>query len=198
MGILLLKVARTRRYGVHCPAQATVNLPPLVPSRNGIDLLLVQLSGLQFDGKVRQRTEKGPTAVHLLFAQMVLQFELRRSRRDVLGKHRSISAFVRALGLLVQYYAFRALKFRIPRWISMMITLLQLSQMIIGFWINVIAWVYKANGVVCQVTNKNLNVSLMMYGTYFLLFAHFFLGSYIFKSSSRGKPSNEPIAKKTD
>ena len=90
---------------------------------------------------------------------MVLQFELRRSRRDVLGKHRSISVFPRPFTLLLQYYAFRALKFRIPRWISMMITLLQLSQMIIGFWINLKAWDYKANGQVCQVTNENLKVS---------------------------------------
>ena len=80
----------------------------------------------------------------------------------------------------------------------MMITLLQLSQMIIGFWINLKAWDYKANGQVCQVTNENLKVSLMMYGTYFLLFAHFFLGSYIFKSAARGTTSNEPIAKKAD
>ncbi|CAF1111411.1 unnamed protein product [Adineta steineri] len=86
-------------------------------------------------------------------------------------------------GVMYTYYAFRALKFRFPRWISMIVTLLQLSQMVIGCWINLKAWQYKQNGETCQVTDENLKVSLVMYGTYFILFAHFFLGSYIFKSS---------------
>ena len=79
------------------------------------------------------------------------------------------------------------MKFRIPRWISMIITLLQLTQMIIGCWINVKAWQYKQNGEQCQVSDENLKVSLIMYGTYFILFAQFFLGSYIVKSSNREK-----------
>ena len=69
----------------------------------------------------------------------------------------------------------------------MIITFLQLTQMIIGCLINIKAWEYKKNGEMCQVTDENLKVSFIMYGTYFLLFAHFFLGSYIFKSSSREK-----------
>jgi len=80
----------------------------------------------------------------------------------------------------------------------MIVTLLQLTQMIIGCWINLKAWQYKNNGEMCQVTDENLKVSLVMYGTYFLLFAHFFLGSYIFKSSSRGKKQKEEIIKKID
>lgn len=87
-------------------------------------------------------------------------------------------------GVMYSYYAFRAMKFRIPRWISMMITLLQLSQMIIGCWINVKAWQYKQNGEFCQVSDENLKYSLIMYTTYFILFAQFFLSSYVFKSSS--------------
>jgi elongation of very long chain fatty acids protein 6 len=79
------------------------------------------------------------------------------------------------------------MKVRIPRLVSMIITFLQLSQMIIGCWINLQAWQYKKNGEICQVTDENLKVSLMMYGTYFLLFAHFFLGSYIFKTKQGNK-----------
>jgi hypothetical protein len=79
----------------------------------------------------------------------------------------------------------------------MIITLLQLTQMIIGCWVNLKAWEYKKNGEMCQVTDENLKVSLVMYGTYFLLFAQFFLGSYIFKAS-RGKKSKEEIIKKID
>ncbi len=72
----------------------------------------------------------------------------------------------------------------------MIITSLQLSQMIIGCWINLQAWQYKKNGEMCQVTDENLKVSLIMYATYFLLFAHFFLGSYIF-TSKRGNKQND-------
>jgi elongation of very long chain fatty acids protein 6 len=78
----------------------------------------------------------------------------------------------------------------VPRWISMIITFLQISQMVIGCWVNFQAWQYKSNGDMCQVTDENLQVSLMMYFTYFLLFGHFFLGSYIFKSK-RSSKSNE-------
>lgn len=64
----------------------------------------------------------------------------------------------------------------------MIITMLQLTQMIIGCWVNLQAWQYKREGEMCHVTDENLKVSLMMYGTYFLLFAHFFFGSYVFKT----------------
>jgi elongation of very long chain fatty acids protein 6 len=93
-------------------------------------------------------------------------------------------------GIMYSYYALRALKFRISRWVSMIITTLQLTQMVIGCGVNLQAWQYKKNGETCQVTEENLKVSLIMYGTYFLLFAHFFLGSYIFKSK-RGEKQNE-------
>jgi len=63
--------------------------------------------------------------------------------------------------------------------------------MIIGCWINLQAWQYKKNGEMCQVTDENLKVSLIMYGTYFLLFAHFFLGSYIFKSKRTSKQGDK-------
>jgi hypothetical protein len=80
----------------------------------------------------------------------------------------------------------------------MIITLLQLTQMIIGCWINLKAWEFKKNGEICQVTDENLKVSLVMYGTYFLLFAQFFLGSYIFKSSRDRKKQKDEVIKKID
>jgi elongation of very long chain fatty acids protein 6 len=79
----------------------------------------------------------------------------------------------------------------------MIITLLQLSQMIIGCWINLQAREYKKNGEMCQVTDENLKVSLIMYGTYFLLFAHFFLGSYIYKTKRANKENDKQQEKKS-
>jgi len=51
--------------------------------------------------------------------------------------------------------------------------------------------IQKKNGEMCQVSDENLKVSLIMYGTYFLLFAHFFLGSYILKSKRRNKQNDK-------
>ena len=123
---------------------------------------------------------------------MVLRIELRRSWSDVFRKIRmKIEKTIFDQILCFQYYMFRALKFRIPRWISMMITLLQLTQMIVGCWINVKAWQYKRNGEVCQVSDENLKYSLIMYATYFVLFAQFFLGTYFFKLSSNRSTIND-------
>jgi len=94
-------------------------------------------------------------------------------------------------GMMYTYYALRAMKFRIPRWVSMQITILQLTQMIIGCYINLQAWQYKKDGEMCQVSDENLKYSLIMYATYFLLFAHFFLGTYITKSTSREKKQKQ-------
>ncbi|CAF4656758.1 unnamed protein product [Rotaria sp. Silwood1] len=98
--------------------------------------------------------------------------------------------------VMYSYYAFRALRFPIPRWISMIVTLLQLIQMVIGCFINIKAWEYKKYGESCQVTDENLKVSFVMYGTYFVLFAQFFFGSYIFKKS-HGKSQKDKIIKKS-
>ena len=73
----------------------------------------------------------------------------------------------------------------------MLITTLQLAQMVIGGWVNYQAWQYKAHGETCQVTDENLKVSLAMYGTYFLLFAHFFLGSYVFRTKRSSKSDDQ-------
>lgn len=72
----------------------------------------------------------------------------------------------------------------------MLITLLQLTQMVIGCWVNIKAWEYTTLDKTCHVTKENVKVSLIMYATYFILFAHFFIGSYIFKTK-RGSAQNE-------
>jgi len=101
-------------------------------------------------------------------------------------------------GVMYSYYAFRAMKFRIPRGVAMLITILQLTQMIVGCYINLQAWQYKKNGEVCHVSEENLKYSLIMYATYFLLFAHFFLGAYVLKSSLKGKKQRQPEQQQND
>ncbi|KAK7475834.1 hypothetical protein BaRGS_00032884, partial [Batillaria attramentaria] len=54
--------------------------------------------------------------------------------------------------LMYTYYALRAMRFRFPKFISIVITTLQLMQMIIGVVINVLTYQAKARGEFCQQT----------------------------------------------
>ena len=117
--------------------------------------------------------------------------------------------------IMYTYYAFRALRYntiiiflsihhqsiicryRVPKIIAMVITSLQLIQMIIGCAVNYMAFNYKQNGknqyhsfiisnqsesvnisltvgtlgMQCGVSDTNLKLSLLMYCSYFVLFA---------------------------
>ncbi|XP_046349903.1 very long chain fatty acid elongase 6-like [Haliotis cracherodii] len=89
--------------------------------------------------------------------------------------------------LMYSYYALRAMRFAIPKSISMVVTALQLVQMIVGCIINI--WIYyiKLDGQYCQQTFENLRYSSMMYFSYFVLFANFFYNAYIDKRNLRKK-----------
>ncbi|KAK7112176.1 very long chain fatty acid elongase 6-like [Littorina saxatilis] len=81
--------------------------------------------------------------------------------------------------LMYSYYALRALRISIPKWISIVITSSQLLQMIVGVCINIMIYQIKGRGEFCQQTYENLNYSSLMYFSYFVLFAHFFYTTYI-------------------
>jgi len=87
--------------------------------------------------------------------------------------------------IMYTYYAFRALRYRVPKIIAMVITSLQLVQMIIGCAVNYIAFSYKQNGMQCGVSDTNLKLSLLMYCSYFVLFARFFYNAYVSKSERK-------------
>ena len=53
----------------------------------------------------------------------------------------------------------------------MVITSLQLVQMVVGCVVNYTAYKLKRRGVQCGVSNTNLQMSLLMYTSYFVLFA---------------------------
>ena len=83
---------------------------------------------------------------------------------------------------MYSYYAFRAMKFRIPKWVQVTVTIFQLSQMVVGCFVNYKAYVYKENGVSCKVSYANIFWSFVMYAVYFALFLHFFCVSYLSKT----------------
>jgi len=66
----------------------------------------------------------------------------------------------------------------------MLITTLQLVQMVIGCVVNYMAFSYKQNGMQCGVSDTNLKLSLLMYTSYFVLFARFFYNAYVSKGTT--------------
>ncbi|XP_033738687.1 elongation of very long chain fatty acids protein 6-like [Pecten maximus] len=81
--------------------------------------------------------------------------------------------------IMYTYYALRAMKFQVPKFISIVITLLQLSQMITGFTVTYLTYQLNQRGIKCSQTEQPIKYGMIMYGTYFILFAHFFYTNYI-------------------
>ena len=82
---------------------------------------------------------------------------------------------------MYSYYALKAMRlFAVPKFVSMFITFLQITQMIIGC--TVTYWAYtiqKENLIGCNVTKKTMDYGMLMYLSYFALFLHFFYKAYI-------------------
>lgn len=78
------------------------------------------------------------------------------------------------------YYALKSLGYSPSKHFAMLITSMQLGQMIIGCFVNVWAAQYLQDGVLdCHVSTTNVKVSIAMYFSYFVLFARFFYKSYL-------------------
>lgn len=83
--------------------------------------------------------------------------------------------------VMYSYYALKALKFKVSRFVAMFITTAQLAQMIMGAAVNIWAYQVKQAGNECHVSYENIKISLIMYTSYFVLFAHFFRRAYMKK-----------------
>ena len=73
----------------------------------------------------------------------------------------------------------------------MIITTLQLIQMVVGTLVNYWTYQMKEDGLECQVSDTNIKLSLLMYISYFVLFARFFYNAYL-------KPKSSEKAQKRD
>ncbi|UJR26072.1 hypothetical protein I4U23_007418 [Adineta vaga] len=87
--------------------------------------------------------------------------------------------------IMYGYFALRAARIHVPGSVQATITLLQLIQMIGGCTVNISAFYYKKNGHYCSTDNTNIVLSLALYASYLLLFAHFFYNSYVRKDSKK-------------
>lgn len=77
------------------------------------------------------------------------------------------------------YYCIRALGLKVPRPIAVMITLSQITQMLIGFLVAGYELVMVITGVPCEMTIGLSIYSSIVYGTYFVLFLFFFFHTYL-------------------
>ncbi|XP_063378954.1 very long chain fatty acid elongase 6 [Cydia fagiglandana] len=105
--------------------------------------------------------------------------------------------------VMYSYYALVSMGKYPPKALAMTITALQLTQMIVGFAINVWAYNYitSATGA-CGISNFNIKLSMAMYFSYFILFARFFYKAYLSpkpgkKAKSEPVQSEAPSAKKS-
>ncbi|XP_074104668.1 very long chain fatty acid elongase 6 [Cotesia typhae] len=88
--------------------------------------------------------------------------------------------------MMYTYYALKAMRYSPPTWIAIMITTLQIAQMIVGFAITI--WVYQmyvSHGQrECHITMTNIRISALIYISYLVLFAKFFREAYMTKRNS--------------
>lgn len=75
---------------------------------------------------------------------------------------------------------------------AMLITTLQLTQMVVGIVVTVASVVYHANGHACYVSLFNSALGLIMYSSYFVLFLQLFLNHYVFakKGGKKAAPAD--------
>lgn len=112
--------------------------------------------------------------------------------------------------VMYSYYAIRATGLiRPPKWVMMVITALQLSQMAVGVWINI--YIFRMMSTTpdfycderIETSYFYVNCAFAMYLSYLILFLHFFYTTYLKKEGARGKnasggctaPSVEQISK---
>ena len=92
----------------------------------------------------------------------------------------SMNYFVHAI--MYSYYALRAGGFRVPSRVALLITLLQLLQMFVGVYINVLAYVTGLSREDCRMQDMTFFVGMVMYVSYAILFLNFLYHRYIKKS----------------
>jgi elongation of very long chain fatty acids protein 6 len=97
-----------------------------------------------------------------------------------------VNMFVHSL--MYSYYALRAMRVKVPRWVNIVITFLQIVQMGVGLFTNIMAVVYQNRGHDCPLKHDLFVYTMLMYASYLVLFSHFFYEAYL-KSSPKHKAS---------
>ena len=89
--------------------------------------------------------------------------------------------------IMYSYFAARTFGVNVRREIAMLITTLQILQMIMGLIVSLSAGYFKFYGHPCHVTAHNAIISILMYLSYLALFVAFFRDSYMRKPKVHSK-----------
>ena len=84
--------------------------------------------------------------------------------------------------IMYSYYAVKAAGYRVPSQVAMVITILQILQMIGGIVFNITAFNVLQRGDNCQFSYTLFVIGMMIYTSYLILFGNFFYRQY-FKNS---------------
>ena len=87
--------------------------------------------------------------------------------------------------IMYSYYALRAAGYYVPSRVALLITILQLSQMFVGIFINVSVYKLNRQGEKCGMSEHYFYVGMCIYGSYALLFLHFFIKRYCCSSKKK-------------
>ena len=83
--------------------------------------------------------------------------------------------------VMYSYYTLKAMQYKLPKSLAVMITTLQLVQMVMGCIITIAAYYYQRSGYFkCYTTQNDFIFSFLIYFSYMILFARFFYKSYLF------------------
>jgi len=87
---------------------------------------------------------------------------------------------------MYSYYALRAAKINVPKFVNIAITSMQIIQMTLGTGVCIYAYYLKSNGIFCHVSFDILHCGLLIYISYFVLFGNYFFQTYL-KSKPVGR-----------
>ncbi|XP_040847730.1 elongation of very long chain fatty acids protein 3 [Ochotona curzoniae] len=91
--------------------------------------------------------------------------------------------------VMYTYYTLKAAKVRSPQLLPMLITSLQILQMFVGATVGVLTYIWRQEPG-CHTTAEHFFWSLVLYTTYFILFAHFFCQAYL-KPKAKAKAKSQ-------
>ncbi|CAG7830397.1 unnamed protein product [Allacma fusca] len=94
-----------------------------------------------------------------------------------------VNTFVHSF--MYTYYALRALKIKIPRRVAMLMTILQISQMVLYCFVNLYSLFEIGQGRPCNREASFLYGILLIIASYFVLFVNFFVRAYLRPSKTK-------------
>lgn len=80
--------------------------------------------------------------------------------------------------IMYTYYTLKACQINTPRILPILITSLQILQMLVGILVNIIAYFWRQKDG-CYMTDNEFFWFVLLYLSYFILFANFFIQAYI-------------------